>query len=47
MVGMLVSCGARIRYICLVHLIGADLIGGIEEGGESSFLCYHGAVNLF
>jgi hypothetical protein len=37
MVAMAALCRTRIRYTRLLfHLIGGDLAGGIEEGGDSS-----------
>jgi hypothetical protein len=39
--------GTRIRYSCLlVHLVGGDLAGSVEEGGNSSGHRFHGVVNL-
>jgi hypothetical protein len=47
MVAMATLCGTRIRYSRLhVHLVGYDLAGGIEEGGDSSGLRFHGVVDL-
>jgi hypothetical protein len=35
MVAMAMLCGTRIRYSrLLVHLIGGDLAGRVEEGGD-------------
>jgi hypothetical protein len=40
-------CQTRIRYIrLLVHLVGGDLVGDIEEGGDSSGRCFYGVVDL-
>jgi hypothetical protein len=37
MVAMAALCRTRVRYTrLLLHLIGGDLAGGIEEGGDSS-----------
>jgi hypothetical protein len=37
MVDMTMLCGTRIRYIRIpVYLIGDDLVGDIEEDGDSS-----------
>jgi hypothetical protein len=37
MVAMMVMCETRIRYThLLVQLIGGDLVGGVEEGGDFS-----------
>jgi hypothetical protein len=44
---MAVLCGTRIRYICLlVHLISGDLVGDVEEGGDSFGTRFHGVVDL-
>jgi hypothetical protein len=41
------SCGTRIRYSpLLVHLVGGDLFGGVEEGGDSSGRRFYGVVDL-
>jgi hypothetical protein len=40
-------CGTRIRYSrLLVHLVGGDLAGSVEEGGDSSGRRFHGVVDL-
>jgi hypothetical protein len=40
-------CGTRIRYSCLlVHLVGGDLAGSVEEGWDSSGRRFHGVANL-
>jgi hypothetical protein len=37
MVAMTTLCGTRIRYCrLLIHLVGSDLAGSVEEGGYSS-----------
>jgi hypothetical protein len=42
MVAMSVLCGTRISYTCfLIHLVGGDLAGGIEEGGDSFGRRFH------
>jgi hypothetical protein len=47
MVSMAALCGTRIRYSRLrVHLVGGDLVGGIEECGDSSCCRFHGVVDL-
>jgi hypothetical protein len=43
MVAMAVLCGTRIRYF---RLVGGDLAGSIEEGGDSSGRLFHGVVDL-
>jgi hypothetical protein len=41
------SWRARIRYTrVLFHLIGGNLIGGVEEGGDSFGHRFHGGVDL-
>ena len=47
MVAMAVSRGSIIRYTrLLVHLVGGDLAGGVEEGGDSSDRRFNGVVDL-
>jgi hypothetical protein len=42
-----VLCGTRIRYSSLLlHLVGGDLAGGVEEGEDSSDHRLHGGVDL-
>jgi hypothetical protein len=44
---MAASCETRIRYShLLVHLVGGNLIGGVEEGEDSSGRRFHGVVDL-
>ena len=39
--------GQRIRYTrLLVHLVGGDLAGGVEEGGDSPGRRFHAVVDL-
>jgi hypothetical protein len=48
MVAMTALCETRIRYTrLLVHLVGDDLAGGVEEGRYSSGCRFHGVVDLF
>jgi hypothetical protein len=43
MVAMVVLCGIKIRYThLLVHLVTGNLVDIVEEGGKSSYRCYHG-----
>jgi hypothetical protein len=47
MVAMTMLCGIRIRYtLPLAHLVGGDLVGGVEEDGDSSGRRFHGVVDL-
>jgi hypothetical protein len=47
MVAMVELRGTRIRYFCLlVHLVGDDLAGSIEEGRDSSGRLFHGVMDL-
>jgi hypothetical protein len=47
MVAMVTPSKTRIRYSRLrIHLVGSDLVGIIEEGGELSYRCFHGVVDL-
>ena len=47
MVAMAAPRGSRIRYTrLLVHLVGGDLAGGVEEGGDSSDRRFNGVVDL-
>jgi hypothetical protein len=47
MVAMAALCGTRIRYsVLLIHLIGGDLAGSVEEGGDSSGRRFHEVVEL-
>ena len=47
MVAMTVLCGIRTMFPRLVvHPVGSDITGGIEEGGESSGHCSQGVVDL-
>jgi hypothetical protein len=45
---MMTFCETRIRYTHLLfYLVGDDLAGGVEEGGDSSGRHFHVVVNLF
>jgi hypothetical protein len=47
MVAMAALCGTRIRYIrLLVHLVGSNLAGGVEEGRDLSGRRFPGVVDL-
>jgi hypothetical protein len=45
MVTIATLCGTKIRYTRhLVHFVGGDLAGGVEEGGDLSGGRFHGVV---
>jgi hypothetical protein len=47
MVAMMTFCGARIKYTRLLfHLVGGDLVGGVEDGRCSSDRRLDGVVDI-
>jgi hypothetical protein len=47
MVAMAAFFGTRIRYTHLLfHLVSGNLVGGVEECGDSSGHHFHGVVDL-
>jgi hypothetical protein len=47
MVAIAMLCGTIIRYSrLLIHLIGGDLAGSVEDGGDLSDCRFHEVVDL-